>query len=466
MIVVIIDHSVKTGVTLTPPALQRAEPESMESTMTTPAPDTSPAPRRTAVPMTTVSPTVDSAPRGYIPSLGVATFAVFLALLTPALVGLQLKLVDLVGVQAAPGALGLVAAVGALFALFANPLAGRLSDRTLSRFGRRRPWIVGGAVVGTLALVLIGVANSVALVLVGWCLAQAAFNAALAAVTATMPDQVPERQRGRASSIMGIGTPLAILVGSASVALLPSDVLRFAVPGIIALLGCLLFAAVLQDRRARPDERPPFDLRGFFGSFVFNPRKNPDFAWNWLSRFLMFFGYTGIGSYLAFFVLERFAVPGDQVAGVILLANVCSVIGMVAASIVGGALSDRIGMRRPFVAAAGLIMVAGLVVLAFAPSLGVLYAAEALIGIGFGSYLAVDLALATSVLPNEADRAKDLGVLNIANALPQSIAPAVAPAVIAAGAVLPFGGYSTWFLLGALVAAVGALLVYRVKGVR
>lgn len=434
--------------------------------MTPSAPDTSPASRPTAVPMTTVSLTVDSAARGYIPSLGIAAFAVYLALLTPALVGLQLKLIDIVGAQAAPGALGLVASVGALFALFANPLAGRLSDRTLSRFGRRRPWIVGGAIVGTLALVLIGVANSVALVLVGWCLTQTAFNATLAAVTATMPDQVPERQRGRASSIMGIGTPLAILVGSASVALLPSNALRFAVPGVIALLGCLLFAALLKDRRARPDNRPPFDLRGFFGSFVFNPRSNPDFAWNWLSRFLMFFGYTGIGSYLAFFVMARFSVPGEQVGGVILLANVCSVAGMVVASVIGGALSDRIGKRRPFVAIAGLIMVAGLVVLAFATTLGTLYVAETLIGIGFGSYLAVDLALATSVLPNEADRAKDLGVLNIANALPQSIAPAVAPAVIAAGAVFPFGGYSTWFLLGALIAAVGALLVYRVKGVR
>lgn len=430
--------------------------------MTVPAPETRPP----AAPMTTVSPTVDQSPRGYLPSLGVATFATYLALLTPALVGLQLKLVNLVGVGAAPGALGLVAAVGALFALVANPLAGRLSDRTMSRFGRRRPWIVGGAVVGTLALVLIGLAGNVTVVLIGWCLAQAAFNATLAAVNATMPDQVPERRRGRASSIIGIGTPLAILAGFAATAILPNDTLRFAVPAGIALIGCLIFAAVLKDRRANPDARPPFDVRGFLGSFVFNPRKNPDFAWNWVNRFLMFFGYTGIGSYLAFFVIDRFDVAPAKVAGILFIANVCAVVGMVVASLVGGALSDRLQMRRPFVTAAGLIMVAGLVVLAFSQTLTAMYVAEALVGIGFGSYLAVDLALATSVLPSEADRAKDLGVLNIANALPQSIAPAIAPVVIAAGAALPFGGYSTWFLLGALVAAVGAVLVYRVKGVR
>jgi len=430
--------------------------------MTAPAPGTRPP----AVPITTTSPTIDRAPRGYLPSLGGASFAVFLALLTPVLVGLQLKLVSLVGVDAAPGALGLVAGVGAIFALLANPIAGRLSDRTMSRFGRRRPWIIGGAVVGTASLALVGVANSVALVLVGWCLAQAAYNASLAAVNATMPDQVPERQRGRASSIVGIGTPLAILVGSAAVAVLPTDALRFTVPAVIALLGCVIFAALLRDRRANPDTRPPFDVRGFFGSFVFNPRKNPDFAWNWVNRFMIFFGYAGINTYLAFFVIDRFRIDPAEVAGILLIANLCGVAGMVVASLVGGALSDRLQVRRPFVTAAGLIMVAGLVLLAFSQTLPTLYIAETLIGVGFGSYLAVDIALAISVLPNEADRAKDLGVLNIANALPQSLAPAIAPVVIAAGSALPIGGYSTWFLLGALVSAVGAILIYRVKGVR
>ncbi|GMA23080.1 hypothetical protein GCM10025864_08390 [Luteimicrobium album] len=111
-------------------------------------------------------------------------------------------------------------------------------------------------------------------------------------------------------------------------------------------------------------------------------------------------------------------------------------------------------------------MVVGLAVLAFAPNIGTLVLAEAIIGFGAGSFLSVDLALATQVLPNPDDTAKDLGVLNIANALPQSIAPAIAPAILAVGNAIGLGGYTFWYLVGAVVALAGAVLVYRIKGVK
>jgi MFS family permease len=95
-----------------------------------------------------------------------------------------------------------------------------------------------------------------------------------------------------------------------------------------------------------------------------------------------------------------------------------------------------------------------------------LIVAQAIIGFGAGSFFSVDLALATEVLPNPEDTAKDLGVLNIANALPQSIAPAIAPGIIAFGATTALGGYTVYYLFGALVALAGAVLVYRIKGVK
>ena len=134
---------------------------------------------------------------------------------------------------------------------------------------------------------------------------------------------------------------------------------------------------------------------------------------------------------------------------------------------VGGILSDKIGKRRPFVAIAGVDHGRRprdpRVRAVASPSSLV---AQAIIGLGAGSFMSVDLALATEVLPNPDDTAKDLGVLNIANALPQSIAPAIAPAIIAIGATTPLGGYTTWYLFGALVALAGAVLVYRIKGVK
>ena len=104
-------------------------------------------------------------PAATCPFLSFANLGVYMALLTPVMVSMAFKVDHLVGAEAAPAQLGMVMGVGALFALICNPLAGRLSDRTTSRLGMRRPWILGGAIVGPAALAVVGTAQSVALVL-------------------------------------------------------------------------------------------------------------------------------------------------------------------------------------------------------------------------------------------------------------------------------------------------------------
>lgn len=411
--------------------------------------------------------TPDKTPRGYTPALAAVNFGIYLALLTPVLVSMAFKVQHITATpEEATGNLGLILGVGALFALIANPLAGRLSDRTTSRWGMRRPWVLGGALVGLGAFVLIGVATSVWVVLVAWCLVQAAMNAALAAANATLPDQVPTAGRGKVSGIVGITTPLGILAGSFLVNFISDDFARFVVPAVIAAMLALLFVLVLKDRHLERKPAQRFTIGQFFGSFVFNPAKHPDFGWTWLTKFLVMFGYAGIATFLPFYLTEKFALDEQAAISTILLTNVVSMAAMMISSPLGGFLSDRIGKRRPFVAVAGLVMVVGLVLLAFAPDVTTVIVAQGIIGFGAGSFFSVDLALATQVLPNPDDTAKDLGVLNIANALPQSIAPAIAPAIIAFGATTALGGYTTYYLFGALVALAGAVLVYRIKGVK
>ncbi|GAA0423326.1 MFS transporter [Leifsonia naganoensis] len=418
-------------------------------------------------PATADAPTSGKAPRGFIPGLAFANFGLYLALLTPVLVSLAFKVQHITSSpEEATASLGMITGVGALFALICNPLVGRLSDRTASRFGMRRPWMLGGVLVGLAAFVLIGVATSPWIVLIGWCIVQASLNGVLAASTATVPDQVPVERRGKVSGIVGMTTPVAILGGSFIVNFLADDFSRFVVPAVIAVILVLVFVLTLKDRvlAEKPAER--YGLKEFFGSFVFNPVKHKDFGWTWLTKFLIFFGYAGIATFLPFYLTEKFHLSESAAIETILLANVASTLAMALSGPLGGILSDKIGKRRPFVTAAGLIMVVGLVVLAFAPNIGVVIVAQAIIGLGTGSFLSVDTALATQVLPNKADTAKDLGVLNIANALPQSIAPAIAPSIIAFGATTALGGYTLWYLLGALVSLAGAVLVYRIKGVK
>ena len=406
-------------------------------------------------------------PRGFTPSLAAVNFGVYLALLTPVLVSMAFKVQHISATpEEATGNLGLIMGVGALFALIANPLAGRLSDRTTSRWGMRRPWVLGGALVGLGGFVLIGVATSVWVVLIAWCLVQAAMNAVLAAANATLPDQVPVENRGKVSGFVGITTPLGILAGSFLVNFVSDDFSRFVVPAAIATILAVLFVLVLKDRRLDHKPAQKFTIGQFFGSFVFNPAKHPDFGWTWLTKFLVMFGYAGIATFLPFYLTEKFGLDEQTAISTILLANIASMAAMMISSPLGGFLSDKVGKRRPFVAIAGVIMVVGLVLLAFAPDVTTVIIAQGIIGLGAGSFFSVDLALATQVLPNPADTAKDLGVLNIANALPQSIAPAIAPAIIALGASTALGGYTLWYLFGAVVALAGAVLVYRIKGVK
>ena len=141
---------------------------------------------------------------GFISLYTLAFISTSLLFIAPLLVTLALKVNSLVGIDRAPDSLALVAGIGALLAMVGNPFFGKMSDRTSSRLGMRRPWMVIGLVGGSLGILVVALAPSIAVVLVGWCLAQLFFNALLAAMVAVMPDQVPAAQRGLVLSLIHI----------------------------------------------------------------------------------------------------------------------------------------------------------------------------------------------------------------------------------------------------------------------
>ncbi|WP_153808576.1 MFS transporter [Nocardia sp. SYP-A9097] len=405
-------------------------------------------------------------PRGFLSGVLFSYFGLYLAVLTPVMVSLAFKLQHITETsERATAALGLVAGSGAVVGMVVHPVAGRLSDRTRSVFGRRRPWILGGTIIGVIGLGCLGLAGTVPLVLLSWCVAQAGFNSALVAAQAAVADQVPRNRLGRISGLAGVTTPLSILAGSLLITVLAGDVVRFLVPGLIALVLVMPLLVRLDDPRFEGDPEP-YGLRQFASSFLFDPRAHPSFSWVMLSRFLVMFGYAGIGTFFPFFLADKFALDEDAVTHAVLLVNVASVACLSLSAPIGGFLSDRIGRRRPFVAVSGLVMATGLVLLAFAPALGAVIVAQGVIGLGLGAFSAVDQALSTQVLPSPEDTAKDLGLLALAGSLPQSVGPAIAPAVIAVGNATALGGYPAWYLLGAVACLVGAVSVYRVTGVR
>ncbi len=165
-----------------------------------------------------------------------------------------------------------------------------------------------------------------------------------------------------------------------------------------------------------------------FGSFVFNPVKHPDLGWAWLTRFMMVGRAVHRGVLPDVLPARRHRGDDANLANAVFQGTLWNVVGIVLTSLVAGWLSDRLGRRKLFVAVAGVVGVVGLVLIALAPSLSMVLVGEFVMGAGMGVFYAVDLALITDVLPSDQDNAKDLGVVNIAQALPQSIVPAAAPA--------------------------------------
>jgi len=386
-----------------------------------------------------------------------------LLFLAPLLVSLSLKVNALVGIDRAPNSLSLVAGTGAMLAILANPFFGRMSDRTTSRLGMRRPWMVVGLLGGSLGVLVVAVAPGIPVVLVGWCIAQLFFNALLAALVAVLPDQVPVAQRGLVSGVLGICLPIASVGGTFVVQLFTGDELAmFMAPCAIGGLFILLFAATLKDRRLATEDRPAWSVRELASAFYVNPWRNPDFGWAFASRFMFVLAYAFLTTYQAYYLLERIGSAEEDVPRQIFLGTLAMSVVIVAASLLGGGLSDRTGRRKIFVCTGSFVFGLAMFVIAVAGNFNGFLVGMAIGGLGFGLYMAVDLALVADVLPDPANSAKDLGVMNIAGALPSSIAPAIAPAILAVSS----GSYAVLYAVAGMCAVIGAGAILRVSRVR
>lgn len=399
----------------------------------------------------------------FIALYALAYIGTILLFLAPLLVSLSLKVNALVGTDRAPNNLSLVAGVGAFLAMVANPFFGKLSDRTTSQFGMRRPSMVTGVVGGSVGILVVAVAPNIMVVLVGWCIAQVFFNALLASLIAVLPDQVPVSQRGLVAGVLGICLPIASVSGTYVVQLFTGNTLAmFIAPCAIGGSLIQVFAATLNDRRLDAANTPAWSLREFASAFYVNPRRNADFAWAFVSRFMFVLAYAFLTTYQVYYLLEKLGSDENEVPRQLFLATVAMSSVVIVASLLGGWLSDRTGRRKVFVCAASCVFGLALFLIAVATSFNGFVAGMALGGLGFGLYTAVDLALVADVLPDPASAAKDLGVMNIAGALPSSVAPAVAPAILAVGG----GSYGVLYAVAGACAVLGAGAVLRVRRVR
>ncbi|MFI9102248.1 MFS transporter [Streptomyces fildesensis] len=353
--------------------------------------------------------------------------------------------------------LGVVGGISAVFATAFNPIAGALSDRT----GRRNPWILGGAFASLAGLAFIGSVHTALLVGIGWCLVQATMNVYQAAVTAVVPDRIPAARRGTASALVGLALPIGgtvgVLIGSQTAHHLRTGYLVF---GVLVAGAALLLTTLCRDVPRR-EPAPAVPRREQLAAFL-SALSHHDFRWAFIGRALMVLGYFSVAGYQLYILDDHIALPaGLEPAAAMAILTPVSMVAMAVSTVVGGLLSDRWNRRKVFVAVsaalAGLVMAVPVI----SPTWTGMIVFSALNGLAFGCFMAVDTALVTLVLPRAEDAARDMGVLNIANAGPQIIAPFVASAI-----VTTLGGYTPLFLVGGALSLLGALAILPIRSVR
>ncbi len=407
---------------------------------------------------------------GWVAGLGLASLGMWMAAYTPLQVLLPNQLQDITPRHKIV-ALALVTGVGAIASGLATPLAGALSDRTTHRYalgrmtGRRHRWTLGMALLGAVALAVLSVQKTVVGVAVLWVLFCAFQNGEFASLSAAIPDHVPVRQRATVAGWVGMPQALGLVVGTILVvAVFTGLISGYLVLAALLAAFTLPFVLLTPDYPLGSSHRAPLSWRELARSYWISPRAFPDFAWAWFTRFLMSLAIAMGTLYLLYFLRDKIhyarLFPGQDASDGLLILIVIYAAGVVITAIVGGVISDRLGRRKMIVTVSGTVIAAAALLLTFVETWPAAIGAAVLFGVGFGAYLAVDAALITQVLPAARDRAKDLGVINIALVCPSAIGALIAAPLVS------LGGYPTLFAGTAIVAFAGAVLVWRIKTVR
>lgn len=370
--------------------------------------------------------------------------------------------------------LGLVLGLGALVALVVTPVAGALSDRCASRFGRRRPFIGVGAVIngaGLLVMALAFEATSLPGYIGGFLLVQLGNNLIGGAYAGFIPDRVAESQRGEASGWMAAMTQLGMVGGALLGGALVSSGHGTACYGAVAatLLGLALATCVRVHETPLSPPPPPASITRLLGDMWIDPRQHPDFAWVWATRFLAVFGIWMVQPYLLYYLRDVIGVADPAMQTGVMMAVM--LVGATFTGWLAGLWSDRLGRKLLVYAANGTLALAMLLLLT-STSLSFTLCVGVIFGLGYGAYYGVEWALVCDVLPDQENAGRYLGVWNVAMVLPQTVAPLVAGALLSGmGGGADTGhyarvGFSAVFVTSATIMAIAALLLRKVRGVR
>jgi len=385
-----------------------------------------------------------------------ATYAGVIAILLPQ----QLAVLD-EGSKIAN--LAIVTGTSSFFTLFAQPIVGAFSDRTRARLGRRSPWLLVGGVGGGLLTIVLQFAPGVFWITVIWVAAQVLLNAFQGPLSAIIADRISRDGRATASAFAGAGTAVGATVGVVLAGQLLAQLgVAYGLLGLGMIVVCVLFVVLNRDTDSRELPVGRFHWGAFIRGFWVDPRKHPDYAWAFAGRFVMVLGYQGVQAYQFYILTDYLGLAPADAGGVAGLLSLASMVTLVLGTLVFGRLSDRLGRRKMFVFTASIVMAFGIAIPLLFPSVPAMIIYSLIVGLGYGAYSAVDVALMIDVLPSQGDAGRDLGVLNVATNIPQALTPVVAAVLLATFA----GNYASIFAFAAAMVLLSSVLVFPIRSVR
>ncbi|MDR0594350.1 MAG: MFS transporter [Bifidobacteriaceae bacterium] len=358
--------------------------------------------------------------------------------------------------------IGIITTVGALAGIVFSPLAGRWSDRTRSRLGRRAPWLLVGAAVAAVAYAMVGLFAQSVTLLAAWCLQQAAYMAITMATNSVMPERVPVKRRGLvtgATALVAVpAVSTASFIGAAFIANVTAGMFLMGGLCLVSAVCFVLLAPAGSSTDlagAGQDQDKRFSLGDFVSAF-----KNRNYRWMWIGIACMTLAYEFILSRAVYFCQAWFDLDlpaaADTTAAAVAVGELAQLVALVAV----GPLSDKLG-RRPFMWAGGAVQAAGLLFVLATHDPGAFLGAYCAICLGAGAFMGVQLPLAADVLPTGRDVGQDMGFYQLSNQLPMMLAPAIGSLILAVS-----GTYAAMLVVGAAASGFGVVAIGRIKGVK
>jgi MFS family permease len=351
---------------------------------------------------------------------------------------------------------------GALIAALVQPTVGSISDYTISRWGRRKPYIFIGSILDVAFLYGIATSNSIIAVASFMALLQVSANFAQGPFQGYVPDLIPAKQVGLASALVGLfqvlGNAVGFGIGSAAVATNSFFLGTMALGALEVATMLSVVWRVNEGRSARSRNGRSWlsVAREAWGTDVLKERS---FLWLVGSRWFFLMGATMLINLSLFYFAQTFRLSQSASGGTNFLVLAAVILGNVVAVIPAGRISDRVG-RKPVIYAACAVAGTGMLIVAIAPIIPVVVAGAALFGAGSGMFLAVDWALMTDIIP-KASSGRYMGISNVATATAGIFS------LLAGGKLMDIvngiAGYGTGpraaFLLAVAFFALGAILL-------